>query len=260
VTDNVVARDQIGLRVHGRDFPLSDRALNDAARQAAPADRPWRVGLVRPHVWAHAPAYARQAMTAWAAKLGADPRFQLVETVLPPEMADSHALHATIYNRALAYYFQAEFQKAELVSPVMNGLIEAGRRISQVEYVQALDRQVELARVMERFTRDFDVLVTLSTAGEAPLRQVEELPDSALMWTLTQLPAISAPVFKSPAGLPFGVQLVARRYNDPLLLKFVAEAIELGHLPATSHLQRYGAPTSTKFQTTANPSLEPVLL
>ena len=156
-------------------------------------------------------------MTAWAAKLGADPRFQLVETVLPPEMADSHALHATIYNRALAYYFQAEFQKAELVSPVMNGLIEAGRRISQVEYVQALDRQVELARVMERFTRDFDVLVTLSTAGEAPLRQVEELPDSALMWTLTQLPAISAPVFKSPAGLPFGVQLVARRYNDPLL-------------------------------------------
>jgi len=113
---------------------------------------------------------------------------------------------------------------------------------------------------MERFTRDFDVLVTLSTAGEAPLRQVEELPDSALMWTLTQLPAISAPVFKSPAGLPFGVQLVARRYNDPLLLKFVAEAIELGHLPATSHLQRYGAPTSTKFQTTANPSLEPVLL
>ena len=31
-------------------------------------------------------------------------------------------------------------------------------------------------------------------------------------------------MFRSPRGLPFGLQLVARRYNDPLLLKFVAEA------------------------------------
>jgi len=29
-------------------------------------------------------------------------------------------VHATIYNRALAYYFQQEHQRSELVSPVMN--------------------------------------------------------------------------------------------------------------------------------------------
>ncbi len=255
-----------GLRVHGRDFPISDRAFNDTARQAAPTDRPWRVGVVRPHVWAQAPAYAQQALQQWVDRLNADERFEVVDATLPPEMADSHAVHATIYNRALAYYFQAEFQKAELVSPVMNGLIEAGQRTSPAEYAQALDRQVELSRAMEQFTRGYDVLVTLSTAGEAPPRHVEELPDSALMWTLTQLPAISAPVFKSPAGLPFGLQLVARRYNDPLLLKFVAEAIARGHLPATSHLQRYGADTVAVAHTapvataaTAAPVLEPAL-
>jgi hypothetical protein len=91
---------------------------------------------------------------------------------------------------------------------------------------------------------------------------VEELPDSALMWTLTQLPALSAPVFKSPGGLPFGLQLVARRYNDPLLLKFVAEAIERGHLPATSHGQRYGADTvapAAAAPAPAAPVLEPAL-
>jgi Asp-tRNA(Asn)/Glu-tRNA(Gln) amidotransferase A subunit family amidase len=235
-----------GLRVDGRDYPLSHRAFSDTARQSAPAGRPWRVAFVRPHVWQHAPAFAQQAMERWLQQLAADPRFEVVEATLPEEMAECHPLHATIYNRALAYYFKSEFQQAELVSPVMNALIEAGNQISPQSYASALERQVELARLMERFTRGFDLMVTLSTAGPAPLRHVEERPDSALMWTLTQLPAISAPVFKSPVeglrgGLPYGLQLVARRYNDPLLLAFVAEAVERGHLPRSSYEQSYGA-------------------
>jgi len=234
------------LRVHGRDYPISDAAFNDRARQAAPAERndgrPWRVALLRPSVWSHAPGYARQAIEGWCwlaqRTLGA--RIEIVEPELPWELAECHRVHATIYNRALAYYFKAEHERAELVSPVMNALIEAGKRITPAEYEAALARQVELARIAERFMRGFDVAVTLSTAGEAPLRHVEEAPDSALMWTLTQLPAISAPVFRSPRGLPLGLQLVARRYNDPLLLKFVAEAVDAGVLPATSYEQAYG--------------------
>lgn len=76
-----------------------------------------------------------------------------------------------------------------------------------------------------------DVLLTLSTAGEAPPREQEEAPDSALMWTLTHLPAVSAPAFLSPSGLPFGLQMVARRYNDPLLFAFIGELVSLGLLP-----------------------------
>lgn len=234
------------LRVHGRDYPLSDRAFNDTARQSAPVGRPWRVAFVRPHVWQHAPDHARLAIAQWLQRLQADSRFELIDATLPEDMAECHPLHATIYNRALAYYFKDEFKKAELVSPVMNALIEAGRGISPESYASALDRQVELVRQMDRFMRDFDVLVTLSTAGEAPLRHVEEQPDSALMWTLTQLPSISAPVFGSPRGLPFGLQLVARRYNDPLLLKFVAEAVRHGLLPATSFEQAYGETRAAK--------------
>jgi len=229
------------LRVHGRDYPISDRAFNDAARQQAPQDRPWRVGFVRPHVWQHAAGYAQVALVEWLQQLQADKRFEVVGATLPEEMAECHPLHATIYNRALAYYFKQEFQQAGLVSPVMNALIEAGNQVSPASYVAALARQVELARLMDRYTRDFDVLVTLSTAGEAPLRHVQERPDSALMWTLAQLPSVSAPVFKGPRALPFGLQIVARRYNDPLLLNFVAEAVQRGHLPASSFEQVYGA-------------------
>jgi Asp-tRNA(Asn)/Glu-tRNA(Gln) amidotransferase A subunit family amidase len=229
------------LRVHGRDYPLSDRAFADTARQQTPQGRPWRVGFVRPHVWQYAPGYAQVALAGWLQRLQRDARFEVVDATLPEEMAECHPLHATIYNRALAYYFKQEFQKAELVSPVMNALIEAGNKVSPQSYSAALARQVDLARLMDRYTQDFDVLVTLSTAGVAPLRHVEEAPDSSLMWTLTQLPSISAPVFKGPQGLPFGLQLVARRYNDPLLLNFVAEAVQRGHLPASSFEQAYGA-------------------
>ncbi len=239
------------LRVHGRDYPLSDRAFNNTARQAAPEGRPWRVGFVRPHVWQHAPTYAQGALVDWLKAMQADLRFDVVDAVLPEDMAECHPLHATIYNRALAYYFKQEFQRAELVSPVMNALIAAGNKVSVPGYTMALARQIELARLMDRFTQNFDVLVTLSTAGEAPLRDVEERPDSALMWTLAQLPSISAPVFKGPRKLPFGLQIVARRYNDPLLLKFVAEAVRRGHLPAHSFHQRYGVACAAQHVGTA---------
>ena len=53
-------------------------------------------------------------------------------------------------------------------------------------------------------------------------------------------PSVSAPVFRSPRGLPYGLQIVARRYNDPLLLKFIAEGVAHGLLPATSFEQVYG--------------------
>ena len=233
------------LRVHGRNFPISHAALGDEARQAAPAERPWRVAFVRPHVWPHAPAHARSAIDAWVRRLDADPRFDVTEAALPEILAESHEIHATIYNRALAYYFQAEFRQAELVSPVMRALIELGQTISPQAYTDALDRQVEIARAVERFARGFDVMVTLSTAGEAPLRHVPEAPDSALIWTLAQVPSLSAPAFRSPEGLPFGLPIVARRYNDPLLLRFVTEAVARGFLPASGHCaQRPSSPAA----------------
>jgi Asp-tRNA(Asn)/Glu-tRNA(Gln) amidotransferase A subunit family amidase len=67
----------------------------------------------------------------------------------------------------------------------------------------------------------YDVLISLSTAGEAPLRDVPELPDPSLMWTLCHLPVVSVPQFTSPNGLPFGLQVAARKYNDYLLFSFI---------------------------------------
>ena len=221
------------LRVHGRNFPISHAAMTDQARQSPPEGRPWRIALVRPHVWPHVPGYAAEALESWARQLAlAQPdRFDITEVELPKEMHRTHIVHETIYNCALAYYFKEEYGRAELISPVMNRLIVAGQQISPAEYEAALAEQVRLARKMDAFLSDFDVLVTLSTAGAAPVREREEAPDTALMWTLAHLAVISAPVFRSPEGMPFGLQLVARRYNDPLLFSFIRELVGMEHLP-----------------------------
>ena len=219
------------LRVHGPDYPISHAALNDMSRQGKPSDRPWRVALARTHTWEHAAPYAKDALLDWARKLAEVEDVEVIEVDLPAVMDRSHEVHSTVYSRSLANYFQAEFERSELVSPIMNDLIRAGLEIGPDAYEEALRDQEKLAHAMDDLLQGYDVMVSLSTAGEAPPREETERPDPALIWTMTHLPVISAPVFTSPSGLPFGAQLVARRYNDPLLFKFADHLRGLDLIP-----------------------------
>jgi Asp-tRNA(Asn)/Glu-tRNA(Gln) amidotransferase A subunit family amidase len=208
------------LRVHGADYPISSRALSDPRRQQKGGPK-WRVGLARTHVWDLAPAYARNCVLAWAEKLESLPDIDVVDLELPAEMKTAHDVHATIYDRTLAYYFKQEFKLHELVSPIMYQIIRHGEQISVAQYEKALRDQERLAASMDELLGSYDVILSLGTAGAAPMRDEPEIPDPALMWTMTHLPVVSAPAFASPDGLPFGVQFVARRYNDYLLFSFV---------------------------------------
>lgn len=218
------------LRVHGADYPISSGLLSDPRRQEKPGSS-WRVGLVQTHVWDLAPAYARDSLLAWADGLGSLPDVDLVGLELPTEMEAAYDVHGTIYDRTLAYYFKQEFKMHELVSPIMYEIIRHGEQISVPQYEKALREQERLAASMDELLKEYDVIVSLSTAGAAPLRDEREIPDPALMWTMTHLPVVSAPAFESPDGLPFGVQLAARRYNDYLLFGFVEHLRERQIVP-----------------------------
>lgn len=220
------------LVVHGPNYPVSHAALIDRRRQEKPAGRPWRVGLARTQVWDLAEGYARSALLEWMDRLAREEGVEVVEAGLPMGMEKAHEVHRIIYNRCLAYYFKEEYKRAELVSPIMNELIEDGQKVTTKMYAANEAEQVRLIEAMDGYLKDFDVIVSLSTAGEAPLREVPETPDPGLMWTLTYLPVVSVPAFVSPRGLPFGLQVAARRYNDPLLLSFVEFLRRRGLIPA----------------------------
>jgi len=136
-------------------------------------------------------------------------------------MERAHDIHATIYDKSLAYYFKEEFQTENKISEIMQEMIIRGETITTEKYHSALESQNHLINEMDSFLTNFDAVICLSTAGAAPKRNVLENPDSALMWTLTHLPAISAPLFTSPNGEPFGLQIVTRKYNDHLLMNLI---------------------------------------
>jgi Asp-tRNA(Asn)/Glu-tRNA(Gln) amidotransferase A subunit family amidase len=223
------------LRVRGWNYPLSHAALIDGDRQNAPSGRPWRVAFARTHTWGDAPGYARTSIENFVGDLGSSGGVEIIEAKLPHDMELSHSVHQTIYDKSLSYYFQEEFQSREQISPIMNEIIERGKRITVDEYHHALEMQESLAVAMDEIFGDCDILVSLSTAGEAPHRDEVEMPDPALMWTLTYLPVISAPVFTSPQGLPFGVQVAARRYNDLQLFRFADHLRSAGLIPTGVH-------------------------
>jgi Asp-tRNA(Asn)/Glu-tRNA(Gln) amidotransferase A subunit family amidase len=209
------------MRVDGKDYPISTNALHDTTRQTKPADRPWRIGFARTHTWDATPEYARVALEEFMQKLASMPGVEVNDAVLPSGIEHAHAIHETIYEKALSYYFRDEHRQAEFVSPIMNELIEAGKAIALADYMSAVDEQMQLIYATDEMFGKYDVLISLSTAGEAPLRDVPELPDPSLMWTLCHLPVVSVPQFTSPNGLPFGLQVAARKYNDYLLFSFI---------------------------------------
>jgi Asp-tRNA(Asn)/Glu-tRNA(Gln) amidotransferase A subunit family amidase len=209
------------VRVHGCNFPFSNKALNDKHRQNKPDSRPWKIAFVKTHTWADASDYAKASLLSFVSKLATNKNIEICEMELPPEMEQSHAVHATIYNKTLSYYFRNEFANADLVSKIMKELIEEGIQTSVKEYHGALEKQTNLCHTMDSFLSDFDAIISLSTAGEAPEREILENRDPALIWTLTHLPVVSIPLFKSPKGLPFGMQICARKYNDYLLFNLL---------------------------------------
>lgn len=219
------------IRVHGPNYPLSDNALNDEKRQNKPEGKPWKVAFVKTHTWDNAFDYAKESILEFVKKIKGLSDIEIEEAELPEEIVKAHYVHQTIYDKTLSYYFQEELQKPELISPVMNEIFKRGRKISLEDFLMSLREQEKLIHLMDGFFEKYDVLISLSTAGEAPLREETERPDPSLIWTLTHLPVVCAPVFRSPERLPFGVQFASRKYNDRLLFRFTDYLKESGILP-----------------------------
>lgn len=207
-------------RVRGHNYPVSDAALNDPARQTVEG-RPWRVGVVRGPKTEYETPEARAGLRAVTERLDVA-GCEVFPYELPAAFNEAHDTHDRIYRKALAYYFDLEWNAdAGLFSEILQAMIEGGRAIEPAQYQEDIVRQRELWRLMERESEKFDVLVGLSTAGEAPLGlNARDLPDHSLIWTMCGMPALSLPLLTGRDGLPVGVQVVARRFDDYKLLDF----------------------------------------
>ena len=122
----------------------------------------------------------------------------------------------------LSYYFRTEWRHdRSQFSEALTHMIEAGETISTEEYLSATAAQTALANAFGQWMSDYDILLTPSAADDAPLETVgTDVADHSLLFTMCYAPSISVPVLSGTAGLPVGVQIASRRFNDYLLLQF----------------------------------------
>ena len=208
------------IRVKGRDYPLSEAALNDEKRQTV-KDRPWKIRFVKSPVWNKAEEYAKNSFVSFIDILSQQKDFQVEEFVLPQDFDLTHKMHQIIYAKSLAYYFKQELIDKSLVSEVFYEFASQSKNITIEQFEQAKEHQSRIAKLLDDSFADFDIILSLSTASHAPLRNEKETEDPSLIWNMCGVPTISMPVTKSQQNLPLGIQVVSRRYNDIMLLRFI---------------------------------------
>ncbi|GGK47793.1 amidase [Streptomyces flaveus] len=127
----------------------------------------------------------------------------------------------------------------ELLDPGLREICDLGASYSALDYLAAVDVRMDLGRRMGRFHETYDLLVTPTlpiTAFEAGA----EVPKGSGLgrwtgWTpftypfnMTQQPAASVPVGLDGDGLPVGLQIVAARHRDDLVLRAAHALYEAG--------------------------------
>lgn len=127
---------------------------------------------------------------------------------------------------AAAYHRQNLETRAADFGPDVLRRLQNGSQVTANDYVMARRKQVDFRRRFELFFAGVDLLVTptsrivASEAGTAdPVRIAEHLTAFTAPFNVTGLPALSLPCGFGAAGLPIGLQLVTRPWNEILLLQ-----------------------------------------
>lgn len=189
------------------------------------SDRP-KIGVCRTPMWVEAEGYAQAALETSAAALSAA-GYDVVDIELPPELVSIEHPFRVISNyegkAALADDFRDHMDK---MNPWMR---ETGESCwSDNEYAHALATSDTARAALARVYDDFPVLLTPSTAGEAPADLISPTMSSFnRMWTLMHGPTVTLPVAEGPNNMPVGVQLAARVGDDAALIEHAAEIYQV---------------------------------
>jgi Asp-tRNA(Asn)/Glu-tRNA(Gln) amidotransferase A subunit family amidase len=213
--------DTIGLIARNiEDMALMSSVLTGAPFVApvAPEQAP-RIGVCRTYLWDKADASARAALQR-AADAASRAGAHVTNYEMPPHFSTLTATREIFNNveRARSLPFEWMHHRAQ-ISAALSRSIEAGFATSVEDYVQA-KRFAETCRIeADAIFNDYDVLLTPAANGEAPVGlHYAGDPSFQGLWTLLHTPTIAVPAGKGESGMPVGVQLIARRYEDKKLL------------------------------------------
>lgn len=182
-----------------------------------------RIGFCRTHLWGSLEPSTQRLFEDVAQALRAAGA-SVTDVAVPEVFEQMPGAHRTIagFEFSRNYTWEIENHWDELSDTVRNWRIKDGLECSFEEYVDARSRAERARFMLDDIFDDYDVLLTSPVLGEAPVG-LETTGDSRMcaIWTVTHVPAVTMPVLRGPAGMPIGVQFVARRNRDRQLFDAV---------------------------------------
>ncbi len=178
-----------------------------------------KVGFCKTSKWDDADESTRVLLEGAASSL-ASAGAAVGELVLPAEFDELYDLAAKLFAVEYARSVVPEFlQSPENMSSAVMTMINDARRISPETYMEGLAR-VDALRIAANAVMDqYDVVLTPSAGGEAPMTHDSTGPVTfTIVWQVLGLPSLTMPAYKGPNGLPVGVQLVGKRHKDSGML------------------------------------------
>lgn len=148
-----------------------------------------------------------------------------------------HAADATPVGRlillaeAAAYHAQRMQDQPQLLSPQLRGMVTMGSMFTAVQYLQAQRTRTAITKSFIETMKQFDALVMPTTplpackAGDDKVHLTGPRQRNTMPFNLSGLPAISVPCGFTGNGMPIGMQIVGRPFDEATVLK-VADAYE----------------------------------
>jgi aspartyl-tRNA(Asn)/glutamyl-tRNA(Gln) amidotransferase subunit A len=162
-------------------------------------------------------------------------------TIRIPELAHTLAAEFGIVGPEAAAYHEERVRKSpELIDPGIRALLVAGLLLPTRQYMRALRARRALAQAIRKAFVEYriDVLLTPTLPATAVEKDQEEIDYGSLIepatlsyvrttapFNLSGMPAISVPVGHDSQGLPVGLQIAGRPYDEGTVVR-VARSCE----------------------------------
>jgi len=223
------------------DPACQDRAVPDFGRALGKPIKGYRIGVCRNHFFERNQEAVKQAVEAAIYDLSAQGA-RIIEFKIPNLEYGLAAIYAIELASSTAYHDQSlRAGRAAHFTPDVRTLVEMGRLVSAPDYLKAEQLRTVLMEDFRRALDRVDVIVGPTTpitawkVGEWSVK-VGNRSESVLAaswrftfpYNLTGLPAISVPCGFDAEGLPIGLQIAGRPFDEPTVLR-VAHAYERTH-------------------------------
>jgi aspartyl-tRNA(Asn)/glutamyl-tRNA(Gln) amidotransferase subunit A len=185
------------------------------------------VGVPRHFFFANHPAIDREILAVVEAALqtlealGA----RVVEVTIPTLQYAGAAQPVIMLSEAFAYHARKLRSKPEEFGDMVRARFRMGGLFTGGEYVQAQRVRNVLKRDFAAALQQVDVIASPTMSNPAPAFQGIDIMTTARMpsftgpYNLTGMPAISVPCGFTSTGLPVGLQLASKPFDEPTVLR-----------------------------------------